>query len=80
MRLQKALDKCPRCGKGPMVVDTSGGELVCSNCGFVVKDKIVETGPEWRAFSKEEKDDRARGGTPTSIAMHDMGLATVIGG
>ncbi len=79
MRLQKALDKCPRCGKGPMVVDNAGGELVCSSCGFVVKEKIEETGPEWRAFSKEEKDDRSRGGIPTSIAMHDMGLATVIG-
>ena len=80
MKFQKALDKCPRCGKGPMVVDNAGGELVCSNCGFVVKEKIEETGPEWRAFSKEEKDDRSRGGIPTSIAMHDMGLATVIGG
>jgi transcription initiation factor TFIIB len=79
MRLQKAMDKCPRCGKGPMVVDNAGGELVCSSCGFVVKEKIEETGPEWRAFSKEEKDNRSRGGIPTSIAMHDMGLATVIG-
>jgi transcription initiation factor TFIIB len=79
MKLQRALDKCPRCGKGPMVVDNAGGELVCSGCGFVVKDKIEETGPEWRAFSKEEKDNRSRGGIPTSIAMHDMGLATVIG-
>ncbi|HVC26843.1 MAG TPA: TFIIB-type zinc ribbon-containing protein [Nitrososphaerales archaeon] len=79
MKLQRALDKCPRCGKGPMVVDNAGGELVCSSCGFVVKDKIEETGPEWRAFSKDEKDDRSRGGIPTSIAMHDMGLATVIG-
>ena len=80
MRLQKALDRCPRCGGGPMVVDTNGGELVCGACGFVVKEKIVETGPEWRSFSKEGKDDRSRAGVPTSIAMHDMGLATMIGG
>jgi transcription initiation factor TFIIB len=80
MRLQRALDKCPRCGKGPMVLDNPGGELFCSSCGFVVKDKIEDSGPEWRAFSKEEKDDRSRGGIPASIAMHDMGLATVIGG
>ena len=53
--------------------------MVCSSCGFVVKEKIEETGPEWRAFSREEKDNRSRGGIPTSIAMHDMGLATVIG-
>jgi transcription initiation factor TFIIB len=62
-----------------MVVDTSGGELFCSNCGFVVKEKIEEEGPEWRAFSKEEKDNRSRTGGPSSLAMHDMGLATVIG-
>ncbi len=62
-----------------MVLDTSSGELFCSNCGFVVKEKIEEVGPEWRAFSKEEKEDRSRTGIPSSLAMHDMGLATVIG-
>ena len=72
-------DKCTRCGKGPIVVDSSGGEMNCSKCGYVIVDKIEEEGPEWRAFSKEEKDDRARTGVPSSLAMHDMGLATVIG-
>ena len=78
-RLQRLMDKCPKCGKGPMILDTSSGELFCSNCGFVVKEKIEEVGPEWRAFSKEEKEDRSRTGIPSSLAMHDMGLATVIG-
>ncbi|OLD28910.1 MAG: transcription initiation factor IIB, partial [Thaumarchaeota archaeon 13_1_40CM_2_39_7] len=32
-----------------------------------------------RSFSKEEHEDRSRTGTPTSLAMHDMGLATIIG-
>jgi len=77
--MRERQDICPRCSKGPMVVDASGGELFCSSCGFVVKDKIEEVGPEWRAFSKEEKDDRSRTGVPSSLAMHDMGLATVIG-
>lgn len=77
--LHKAVQRCPRCGRGPMVVDTAGGELFCSSCGYVVMEKIEETGPEWRAFSKEEKDDRSRTGVPASLAMHDMGLATVIG-
>ena len=80
IKLQQTLDRCPRCSKGPMVVDSSGGELACSSCGFVIKEKIEEVGPEWRAFSKEEKDDRSRTGVPSSLAMHDMGLATVIGG
>jgi len=73
------MDRCPKCGKGPMIVDESSGELFCSKCGFVVKEKIEEVGPEWRAFSKEEKEDRSRTGIPSSLAMHDMGLATVIG-
>src|ERR1700730_11538650 len=80
MKVERAFDTCPRCAHSPMVVDASGGELFCNNCGFVVKEKIEETGPEWRSFSNEEKDERSRTGLPTSVAIHDMGLATIIGG
>ncbi len=73
------LSRCPRCGKSSMVTDGPGAELCCSSCGLVVKEKIVETGPEWRSFSGDEKNDRSRTGIPTSIAMHDMGLSTMIG-
>ena len=62
-----------------MVIDGTGSELCCSACGLVVKEKIVDVGPEWRSFSGDEKGDRSRTGIPTSIAIHDMGLATVIG-
>ena len=62
-----------------MVVDTAGGELFCSNCGYVVKEKIAEAVPEWRAFSVEERNERAHTGSPSSLALHDMGLSTVIG-
>ena len=77
--IAKDYERCPRCNHGPMVIDSSGGELACSNCGFVIKERIEEVGPEWRAFSKEEKDDRSRIGAPSSLAIHDKGLATVIG-
>ena len=40
-------------------------------------DKISESGPEWRSFSNEG-ENKSRAGVPTSLAMHDMGLATVI--
>ena len=80
MKLEKALDKCPRCAHSPMIIDSSGGELFCSNCGFVLKEKMEEVGPEWRSFSNEEKDEKSRVGLPTSVAISDMGLATVIGG
>ncbi|HXQ92731.1 MAG TPA: TFIIB-type zinc ribbon-containing protein [Nitrososphaerales archaeon] len=71
--------RCPRCAKGPMVTDSSGAELFCSNCGFVLKEQIVDTGREWRAFSTEEANQRAHTGAPSSLALHDMGLSTVIG-
>src|SRR5271155_2409209 len=79
VKLQRAVDKCPRCAKGPMVLDSESGELVCSSCGYVVKDKMVDTGPEWRSSSKDEGKDESRAGLPTSIASHDMGLFTMIG-
>ena len=60
-------------------MDYGSGEFFCSYCGYVMKDKLAETGHEWRAFSQEEKDSRAHTGAPSSLAVHDMGLATVIG-
>ncbi|MBI1828148.1 MAG: transcription initiation factor IIB [Nitrosopumilales archaeon] len=71
--------KCARCGKKSLVTDNVTGERFCSGCGFVISERVDETGPEWRSFSKDESDDRSRTGSPTSLAMHDMGLATIIG-
>ncbi|MDG6994464.1 MAG: transcription initiation factor IIB [Nitrososphaerota archaeon] len=77
---QRSLSRCPRCGKSSMVLDSTSGEQICTHCGYVMKDRIEETGPEWRNFAKEQGEvDRRRTGTPSSLAMHDMGLATMIG-
>ena len=62
-----------------MMSDSARGEVYCNKCGFVVREKTVETGPEWRSFSAEEGENRSRTGLPTSVAMHDMGLSTVMG-
>ena len=79
IRIQRAVNKCPRCGRGQMVLDSASGELVCGSCGFVLKERIEDMGPEWRSSSKDEGRDESRIGLPTTIASHDMGLATVIG-
>lgn len=71
-------DRCPRCGQGSVVTDTNTGENFCGKCGYVLNEESIESGPEWRSFSKEEGENRTRTGTPTSLAMHDMGLATII--
>ena len=72
-------DKCLRCGKGRIIIDTRTGENVCNNCGYVLPVKAIDTGPDWRAFTLEERRDRKRTGPPTSLTKVGKGLATVIG-
>ena len=76
--LPSAKPRCPSCTKTKMITDNNTGELFCSFCGFVMPDKVVEGGPEWRSFSNDGSD-RSRVGANTSITMHDMGLSTIIG-
>jgi transcription initiation factor TFIIB len=62
-----------------IITDSESGEVVCSNCGIVITEKSENiSNPEWRAFTAEEQNKRARTGAPTSLAMHDRGLATLI--
>jgi transcription initiation factor TFIIB len=72
---------CSICNKkeGQAVTDPESGEVICSNCGMVMVEAVSENRSEWRAFKTEEANQRSRTGTPTSLARHDMGLATIIG-
>ena len=69
---------CARCRKNSMMTDNVTGEKFCKNCGYVDSGIIEDSGPEWRSFTQDEHGDRARAGAPTSLTMHDMGLATII--
>ena len=66
--------KCPSCAKQKMVTDENTGEVFCSNCGFVINDKLTDRGAEWRSFASDGSS-RARSGAGTSLTMHDMGLS-----
>lgn len=69
---------CSVCKNGRQIADPESGELVCSDCGLVLSDKVPENRAEWRNFGSESSG-RVRAGPPTSLAQHDMGLNTVIG-
>jgi len=71
---------CPRCGSDNIILDLENGEEVCSNCGLVVSEDIVDTGPEWRAFTNAEKASRSRVGMARSYTLYDMGLSTSFSG
>ncbi|MHA2379101.1 MAG: transcription initiation factor IIB [Candidatus Thorarchaeota archaeon] len=67
---------CPDCGSTESIYEN--GELVCTQCGLVLTDHRIDTGPEWRAFTADERNARARTGAPISLAIHDKGLSTMI--
>jgi transcription initiation factor TFIIB len=73
------MDKCPECDSVHFIHDYDAGETVCSNCGLVLHEQMIDKGPEWRAFTHEEKESRSRVGGPESYSVYDKGLSTVIG-
>jgi len=70
---------CPECGATKFIEDRSRAERYCVKCGFIMKESIVDTGQEWRAFDSEQMSRRARGGAPLTFTKHDKGLTTEIG-
>ncbi|MEM0146801.1 MAG: TFIIB-type zinc ribbon-containing protein [Conexivisphaerales archaeon] len=72
------IEKCPVCGSRDLLHDSDTGEIICAKCGFVIKERVESTEPEWRAYTKDENEGRARAGLPETLGMDDMGLSTVI--
>jgi len=69
---------CPECGSTKLVKDIEMGETICSDCGLVIRENILDQGAEWRAFTPQEEKSKARAGTPTKYSRYDKGLSTVI--
>ncbi len=77
-RHRRDVDRCPECGSLDIVEDFDSGEIICGSCGLVLHENVMDEGPEWRAFTREEKEGRSRVGTPLSYSVHDKGLSTMI--
>ena len=69
---------CPECGRSRLMKDYDAAEVVCTDCGCVIFEKLTDTSPEWRAFDDEQRARRARVGAPMTYTIHDKGLSTVI--
>lgn len=66
--------QCPICSKAQAIRNMSSGEVICSGCGYVEE---VESSP---ASSSREREPEIRSrSSRLGLAMHDMGLSTVIG-
>jgi transcription initiation factor TFIIB len=75
---QRLVDKCPECASKNLIHDYDTGETICGDCGLVLYEQMLDKGPEWRAFTQQEKTARSRVGGPASYAIHDKGLSTAI--
>jgi transcription initiation factor TFIIB len=69
---------CPECG-GRTVHHDVRGEATCEDCGLVLDEETIDRGPEWRAFTTSERDEKSRVGAPLTELRHDKGLSTNIG-
>ena len=79
IRHQHLVDVCPECTSKNRVHDYDSGETICGACGLVLYENMLDRGPEWRAYTQQEKTSRSRVGVPTSFSVHDKGLSTTIG-
>jgi transcription initiation factor TFIIB len=68
--------ECPNCGSSDIVEDPDTGEIICKNCGYVISEQAIDRGPEWRAFTHEERESKKRTGSPLSSLYYDRGLST----
>ncbi len=71
--------KCPECGSTEILVDNEKGEKICSKCGLILNESMIDTQQDWRAFDSEELEKTARTGAPLTKMRHDKGIGTEIG-
>jgi len=67
------LKTCTKCGSANIIIDYDMGEEVCGSCGLVLNEGHMDPGPEWRAFTAEERSSRSRTGIGYSYALYDNG-------
>ncbi len=69
---------CPECN-GNVISLNQIGEIVCSDCGLVIKERSVDLShSDKRAYTSQERNQREHTGAPISSLLPDIGLTTVI--
>ena len=71
----EVINKCPRCGSNRVIFDERTGEYICGECGFVIAERNIDIGAEWRDFEEEERK-RSRVGPAVTPAKVGFGIST----
>lgn len=65
--------------EAPLIEDYRAGDMICSECGLVVGDRVIDVGSEWRTFSNEKSGvDPSRVGGPENPLLGGGDLSTMI--
>ncbi|GIQ98990.1 MAG: hypothetical protein CM15mP6_0070 [Methanobacteriota archaeon] len=75
-RVEAVEGSCEVCGSTSWDSDDVRGETVCSECGYVASENMIDPGAEW--VNHSNGDDRSRVGAPTTLTLSDKGLSTEI--
>src|ERR687898_908216 len=75
----KSPSYCDQCHKDSIIFDNSANEFVCSSCGFVINNELLNNENMQGYLIQSDYNDRARTGMPESLAVHHKGLSTLIG-
>lgn len=70
-------DKCPECQSYRLNRDYARGELICSKCGLIIEDNIVDAKSE-PVFDFEMQQNRSHTGAPNKLSKLNKGLNTEI--
>ena len=63
-----------------LIEDYRAGDMICSECGLVVGDRVIDVGSEWRTFNNEKSGvDPSRVGGPENPLLSGGDLSTMIG-
>ncbi|MDI6642587.1 MAG: TFIIB-type zinc ribbon-containing protein [Candidatus Hodarchaeaceae archaeon] len=71
--------RCPSCSSSAVLYDHSRGEQVCTRCGLVILERLLEPEPEWRMKPGEEMVGRADVTSGIDVTQHDLGIGSIIG-
>lgn len=63
---------CPYHPSAILIESHHAGDMVCSSCGLVVGDRVVDVGSEWRTFSDSVSDPSRVGAAENPLFENDL--------
>lgn len=71
---------CPSHPDAHLIEDYRAGDMICSECGLVVGDRVIDVGSEWRTFSNDkDSKDMSRVGSAENPLLGSSDLSTLVG-